>query len=145
MSVFSNRWVLLGSLLGLGGCAGVDAPSLSTGALSTSPAGTALSTRPEFDCVRVRQNLSALATSLAGLERLARKQVQELPTTAVATIQRLSDSRGPGLAAVAQFEDERARFVALATSAAANSCPIKDIDETFLTAVDTMSAFRSGK
>lgn len=104
-----------------------------------------MAAKPEFDCVGARQNLSALAMSLAGLEPLARQQVQALPTTAVATFQRLADSRGPGLAAVAQFEGERTRYVALATSATQNACPIKDIDETFQVAFDKMSAFRSGK
>ena len=143
MSVFPNRWFFLVWLHCLSGCAGVDAPSLSTGALSFAPAAT--SAKPEFDCVRARQNLSALATSLAGLEPLARKQIQELPMTAVATFQRLGEPRGPGLAAVAQFEDERARFVRLAASATGSSCPIRDIEATVQAADEKMSAFRSGK
>lgn len=143
MSVFPNRWFFLVWLHCLSGCAGVDAPSLSTGALSSAPA--ARSDTPEFDCVRARQNLSALTTSLAGLEPLARQQVQALPTTAVATFQRLSEPRGPGLAAVAQFEAERTRYVILSAIATENSCPIRDIGEAFQSAVDKMSAFRSGK
>ena len=145
MSVFPSRATFLGLLLCLGGCAGADSPSLSTGALSPTSGAMAMAAKPDFDCVKARQNLSALATSLTGLEPLARQQVQAFPTTAVATFQRLADSRGPGLAAVAQFEVERIRYVALATSATANSCPIKDIDEAFQAAVDKMSAFRSGR
>ena len=146
MSSILGRAIILGWLLSLCGCAGTDAPSLATGTVGPPPEAMATTDgKRDFDCVRARQTLSVLATSLANLEPLARLQQKALPTTALATIRRLGDSRGPGLAAVAQFEDERARYAALTSVAAQNACPTKDIDETAQTATDAMMAFRAGK
>lgn len=132
-------------LVGLCGCSGHDASSLITGTVGAPPAVTAAADQKrDFDCVRTRQILSALASSLSGLEPAARQQEKALPTTAVATIRRLSDPRGPGLAAVAQFETEKARYTALASAASQNACPTTDYDETVRIATERMLAFRAG-
>jgi hypothetical protein len=146
MSSILGRAIIMGCVLWLGGCAGSEAPSLATGTITPSRDGVAATGGARtFDCVRARQTLSALAVSLASLEPLARQQEKALPTTAVATVRRLGDPRGPGLAAVAQFEVERARYATLALVATQNNCPTKDYDETVQSATDKMVAFREGK
>ncbi len=93
----------------------------------------------------VLMGLFVIVAALAGLEATARKQVKELPTTAVATLQRLSDPRGPGLAAVAQYERDHARYTAQRAMAEKSTCSTADIDEKFKTAVASMQAFRAGR
>jgi hypothetical protein len=146
MPVLGKQMVTVAVALCLTACAGLDAPSLITGSIGSGAAdGMTAPAATPFDCVAARRDLTVIAESMAGLEATARKQVRELPTTAVATLQRLSDPRGPGLAAVAQYERDHARYTAQRAVAEKSTCSTADIDEKFKTAVASMQAFRAGR
>lgn len=119
------------------------------GACSTAPASPHLSTAAttieregRFDCNVTRQRMTALANSMAALPAVAKSQSESLPTTVVATFQRLTGPRGSGLQAVEQFEVEKQRYDVLAASARANGCSTADIDKSYQAAFEKMADFR---
>lgn len=97
-----------------------------------------------FDCEASRAELNAIATTLVELETKARAEASALPTTVFATYKRLSDPRGSGLVAVADFERQRARYSSVASIANDRRCPTSDIDTKMEEAVLKMDAFRKG-
>lgn len=111
-------------------------PNLST-------AATTIEREGRFDCNVTRQRMTALATSMSALPDVAKSQSESLPTTAVATFQRLLGPRGSDLQAVEQFEAEKQRYDVLAASARANACATADIDKSYQSALERMAAYRA--
>jgi len=146
MMVLGKHIVTIAIALSLASCAGLESSPLTTSSLGSTGSDSQGSPAPAaFDCTAARRDLAAIADGMIGLEATARKQTRELPTTAVATLQRLSDPRGPGLAAVAQYERDYARYTAQRAQAEKSTCSTADIDEKFKTAVASMEAFRAGR